>query len=177
MASNRRGLPEINAGSMADIAFLLLIFFLVTTTMDTPFGINTTLPPYEEQENEAEINKRNIYTVMVNQYDQLLVNNNEMIVDDLKNGVKKFVNNYGRDSRWSVSPKKAVVSIQCQRGTSYKAYIKVQDEISKAYTELRNNEAQSLYGKDFSELKVKEKNVIKEKIPKQISEAEPRNKK
>ena len=66
------------------------------------------------------------------------------------------MNNYGRDSRWSVSPKKAVVSIQCQRGTSYKAYIEVRDEISKAYTELRNNEAQSLYGKDFTELKVKE---------------------
>jgi hypothetical protein len=77
---------------------------------------------------------------------------------------------------YDVSPQKAVVSIQCQRETSYKAYIEVRDEISKAYTELRNNEAQSLYGKDFSELKVAEKNIIKEKIPAQISEAEPRNK-
>tara|TARA_B100001287_G_scaffold276851_1_gene290076 strand:+ start:10093 stop:10626 length:534 start_codon:yes stop_codon:yes gene_type:complete len=173
MASNRRGLPEINAGSMADIAFLLLIFFLVTTTMDTPFGINTTLPPYEENETDAEINKRNIYTVKVNTNNDLLVNGKLMIKDDLKNGVKNFVSNYGRNPKLSDSPKKAVVSIQCQRGTSYKAYIEVQDEISKAYTELRNNEAQRLYGKDFSELKVSEKNVIKEKIPKKISEAEP----
>ena len=170
MASNRRGLPEVNAGSMADIAFLLLIFFLVTTTMDTPFGISTKLPPMPEENVEPpEINQRNILIVLVNtKKDEVLINNMTKInITELKNRIKKFV------TKDADNPKKAIVSLQCLDGTQYGMYIKVQDEIAKAYTEIRNEASLMLFSKQYLDLEESERDIIQDDYPKLLSEAEP----
>ena len=171
MASNRRGLPEINAGSMADIAFLLLIFFLVTTTMDTPFGISTKLPPMPEENVEPpEINERNILLVLVNTQNQLLINNEFNDITTLKNRVKRFV------TKDADNPKKAIVSLQCLDATEYGMYIQVQDEIAKAYKEIRNDASLMLFSKQYLDLEESERDIIQDDYPKLLSEAEPRTK-
>ncbi len=183
----KRALPEINAGSMADIAFLLLIFFLVTTTMDVDSGINRKLPPWtppEELPETPPVRKKNIFTVLVNSRNQLLVEDDYMDIKDVRAAAKKFLNNNGdgscdycqggdRNPNSSDNPGKAIISLQNDRGTSYKMYIAVQNELAAAYNELREELAQRKYGKSFDELKDSEQDEIKEAYPQKISEAEP----
>jgi biopolymer transport protein ExbD len=133
----RRMNNDINAGSMADIAFLLLIFFLVTTTIASDKGIYVQLPPKKEDQQEIKLNQRNIFNVLVNSKDMMLVEEEPMELYQLKDAVKKFVTNNGADPKSSESPQKAVVSLKTDRGTSYEMYIAVVDEIKKAYNELR----------------------------------------
>jgi len=175
---SRRSLPEINAGSMADIAFLLLIFFLVTTTMDVDTGLVRKLPPMPEEElleDDSQIKAKNIYVVLVNAKDQLLVEEELMDISQLREGAKTFLNNFGKDPQSSDSPQKAIVSLQNDRGTSYEMYINVQNELSAAYRELRDEEAQRKFGVNYADLeKVKQKDIRK-KYPMKISEAEPKN--
>ena len=184
MASNRRDLPEINAGSMADIAFLLLIFFLVTTTMDVDTGISRKLPPMPEENIETpEIHKRNIYVVLINKNNRVLagigspttmveIDGNGIVSESLKEDVKKFVSNNGRIETSSESPDKAVVSLQNQEGTSYSMYIQIQNELTKAYNELRDEQSINDFGKGFDKLDAVEQKKIKEFYPMKISEAE-----
>ena len=181
----KRALPEINAGSMADIAFLLLIFFLVTTTMDVDSGINRKLPPWnDEQIDPPPIKKKNIFTVLVNSNDQLLVEDEYMDIKDLREATKRFLNNNGsgkcdycrgalQSPTSSDSPDKAIVSLQNDRGTSYNMYIAVQNELAAAYNELRNELAQRRYGKDYEELTGEAQEEIQDAYPQKISEAEP----
>ena len=113
-----RTTPEVNAGSMADIAFLLLIFFLVTTTIDTDRGISIRLPPMPEEnqpENDIRIKERNVMKVLVNANDQLLVNGELLNVKDLKRRTKEFIDNPRRDPNLSESPTKAVISLKNDR--------------------------------------------------------------
>ena len=177
MASKRRGLPEINAGSMADIAFLLLIFFLVTTTMDQDTGIARKLPPMpeEEQEKPPEIKAKNIYVVLINSNNQLLVEGEWTEISDLKDGVKKFIDNNGIDPTSSDSPEKALISLQNDRGTKYLTYIRVQNELAAAYNELRNEAALNKFGERYSNLDKSQKKEIRKMYPQKISEAEPKN--
>jgi biopolymer transport protein ExbD len=183
MASKRRGLPEINAGSMADIAFLLLIFFLVTTTMDVDSGISRKLPPMPEENVEIpEIHKRNIFVVLINKNNKILAGigsptniiemNGDGSISSLKDDVKTFITNNGGNPNSSDSPDKAVVSLQNQEGTSYKTYIQVQNELTKAYNELRNEKSNVDYGKDFNRLDNEEQKKIKDFYPMKVSEAE-----
>ena len=183
MASKRRGLPEINAGSMADIAFLLLIFFLVTTTMDVDSGISRKLPPMPEENVEIpEIHKRNIFVVLINKNNKILAGigsptniiemNRDGSIASLKDDVKTFITNNGGNPNSSDSPDKAVVSLQNQEGTSYKTYIQVQNELTKAYNELRNEKSNADYGKDFNRLNKEEQKKIKDFYPMKVSEAE-----
>jgi len=177
MASNRRGLPEINAGSMADIAFLLLIFFLVTTTMDQDTGIARKLPPMpeEEQETPPEIHAKNIYVVLINSKNELLVEGEWTEISQLKEGAKRFINNNGLDPASSDSPEKAIISLQNDRGTEYMTYIRVQNELAAAYSELRNDASLNKFGERFANLNKTQKKEIKRMYPQKISEAEPKN--
>ena len=184
MSRNRRELPEINAGSMADIAFLLLIFFLVTTTMDVDSGISRKLPPMPEENVETpEIHKKNIFVVLINKNNKILagigsptkmveINGDGSISSSLKDDVKVFVTNNGKNPNSSENPEKAIVSLQNQEGTSYNMYIQVQNELTKAYNELRNEKSNIDYGKDFKKLDAEEQKTIKKFYPMKVSEAE-----
>ena len=178
MASSRRGLPEINAGSMADIAFLLLIFFLVTTTMDVDTGIARKLPPMPEeelQEEDSQINARNIYTVLINTNNQLLVEGELMDISQLRDGAKEFIDNKGRDANSSENPETAIISLQNDRGTEYMTYIRVQNELAAAYNELRNKAALNKFGERYANLSKTQQKEIRKMYPQKISEAEPKN--
>ncbi len=165
----KRAAPEVNAGSMADIAFLLLIFFLVTTTIETDSGINRKLPPMEESDEEVIIKQKNIFTVLLNGRDQLLVEDELMELKDLRKAAIEFLDNNGdrsceyckgaRDSESSDNPDKAIISLKNERETTYKTYIAVQNELVAAYNELRDKRAQSQYGKSFAEMQANYKDV------------------
>ena len=161
----RRSSPEVNAGSMADIAFLLLIFFLVTTTIETDSGISRKLPPIEESEEDVVIKQKNIFTVLLNGKDQILVEDELMELEEIRAAAIEFLDNGGgkgedgcdyckgkRDPRSSDNPDKAIISLKNERETSYAAYISVQNELVAAYTHLRNVRAEELYGKSYSEM-------------------------
>ncbi|MBT28200.1 MAG: hypothetical protein CMO01_00965 [Thalassobius sp.] len=137
MGRSKRQSAEVNAGSMADIAFLLLIFFLVTTTIASDKGIYVQLPPKPEDQVDVKLNERNIFNILINSKDMMLAEDMPMEISELKNEVKKFVTNNGRDPKSSESPSKAVVSLKTDRGTSYEMYISVVDELKLAYNELR----------------------------------------
>ena len=175
MARNKRSTPEINAGSMADIAFLLLIFFLVTTTMDVDTGIARKLPVLDDtqQPEDMQGNARNIYEVYVNKKDKLLVEDEEMGIEDLRSGAKEFLNNNGKDPRLSDSPEKAIISLVNSRGTSYEMYIAVQNELTAAYNELRDDEAIRKYSLNYTELPKDKQKEIRKMYPMKISEAPP----
>lgn len=152
----KRAAPEVNAGSMADIAFLLLIFFLVTTTMEKDSGINRKLPPIEDSEEDVIIKQKNIFTVLLNNKDQLLVEDELMELKDLRVAAVEFLDNGGgtdadgnrcdycrgkKDPRSSDHPDKAIISLKNERQTSYGMYISVQNELVAAYNVLRNKRA------------------------------------
>ena len=186
----KRELQEINAGSMADIAFLLLIFFLVTTTMDTDTGLTRKLPamPQENQPENQQIRKRNVFVVLVNKENQLLVAGKLMNIKDLKDAAKNFIANPNNDPDLPskteedipyfgkvMVTKNHVISLQTDRGTSYGMYIAVQNELVKAYDELRDEKAMERFGKKFKDLDQSKQNAIEEIYPLKISEAEPKN--
>jgi hypothetical protein len=154
----KRSAPEVNAGSMADIAFLLLIFFLVTTTIETDSGLNRKLPPMEDQVDPPIIREKNIFTVVVNKNDQLLVEEELTDIKDLRALAIAFLDNGGgvgeeacdycqgeRDESSSDNPDKAIISLKNNRETSYKVYIAIQNELVAAYNELRNREFLRLF--------------------------------
>ncbi|WP_303318711.1 biopolymer transporter ExbD [Flavivirga abyssicola] len=165
----KRAAPEVNAGSMADIAFLLLIFFLVTTTIETDSGINRKLPPMEESEEDVVIKQRNIFTVLLNGKDQLLVEDELMELKDLRAAAIEFLDNNGdgscdyckgkKDKSSSDNPDKAIISLKNERETTYKTYIAVQNELVAAYNELRNARALAQHGKSFAEMQADYKDV------------------
>tara|TARA_R110000751_G_scaffold85381_1_gene170459 strand:+ start:88 stop:657 length:570 start_codon:yes stop_codon:yes gene_type:complete len=189
MKSSRRDYPEVNAGSMADIAFLLLIFFLVTAVIPKDKGINRKLPPpcpvNVDCSDGIVINKRNILEVKVNAKDELLVENEVISIDELKDITKAFLNNNGdgscdycvglADKKSSDNPKKAVVSLANDKMTSYDFYIKVQDEITKAYYELRSDYTTTVLNKPSIELTLEELQAVKKAYPFILSEAEIKN--
>ncbi|WP_456440746.1 ExbD/TolR family protein [Psychroserpens sp.] len=147
----KRSAPEVNAGSMADIAFLLLIFFLVTTTIPKDSGITRKLPPIEDNDEDVIIKEKNIFTVLLNGKDQLLVEDELMEMKNLRAAAVKFLDNGGdgscsyckgaKDKKSSDNPDKAIISLKNDRQTSYAAYITVQNELVAAYNELRNRRA------------------------------------
>ena len=180
----KRAAPEVNAGSMADIAFLLLIFFLVTTTIETDSGINRKLPPMEESDEDVIIKQKNIFTVLLNGKDQLLVEDEIMELKDLRKAAIEFLDNGGdgscnyckgkKDASSSDNPDKAIISLKNERETTYKTYIAVQNELVAAYNDLRNTRSQAQYGESFAEMQVNYKDVNwpgnKEKLKEKIDQ-------
>lgn len=175
MPRKRKKQAEINASSMADIAFLLLIFFLVTTTMDIDKGILVILPPYstEEPPPDTPAKKKEVLEILVNSRDQLLVEGKPMDLLDLKAETMKHVDNNGADPDYSTSPKKAIVSLKNDKGTSYGTYLGVYNEVKAGYNELRNVASNQRFGRNFNDLSREDKQVIKDIYPLRLSEAEP----
>jgi biopolymer transport protein ExbD len=176
MARKKRPIPEINAGSMADIAFLLLVFFLVTTTMDTDKGIRVKLPPYPDPTMPPPViiqHNNNVLEVLVNASDLLLVEGRIMDIESLTELTKMHLTNDGKRPDLAESSDKAIVSLMNDRGTSYKRYIQVYNELTRAYREVRDEYAMSRYSKLYKDLSKDSRKVVKTKYPMKISEAEP----
>ncbi len=187
----KREVGEINAGSMADIAFLLLIFFLVTTTMDVDTGIARQLPPIPEKKDitDIEINKRNVFIVLINAQDRLLVNGKLMNVEDLREKAIEFIKSDPNNPNLPeleevkidginkpVYVGKGVISLQNDRGTTYGRYIEVQNELVAAYNILRDEAAMEYFGKEkYDKLDEKQQEAVRKIYPQRISEAEPKN--
>ncbi len=168
--------PEVGGAGMADIAFLLLIFFLLVTTIDVDTGIGLQLPPAPEENQEPPpIKERNLLNILVNSQGMVLIDEEPTPVNQVKQTVKDFVTNRGQDPELSDSPDKAIVSIKTDRATPYNVYIDMLDEVMGAYAEMRNQEAQQRFGVNYSELEdnSEEKEAVADEFPKKISIAEP----
>ena len=171
----RRQAPEINASSMADIAFLLLIFFLVTTEIVEDKGILVKLPPWSEDEPDiTKLNERNVFSVLVNKDNDLLVRGEPTELSDLRERAKEFIANPAKRPDLAEKPTKAIISLKNDRGTEYGTYLAVYNELQGAYNELWNELANSKFGVDYSEeLPFAQRKEIKSTIPFVLSEAEP----
>ena len=182
--------PSLNTTSSADIAFLLLIFFLVSTTMDVDKGIQRRLPPIpdeKQQQQDVKVNRRNIVVVRINAQDRILAGGEPMDVTQVKTKIKEFITNPANSEslpekemkdiegfgQYAVS--KGVVSLQNDRGTSYSAYLRVQNEIVKAFNEIRDDFAMINYGSKYAELDEEKQKIVREAVPQSISEAEPKD--
>ncbi|NNE29822.1 MAG: biopolymer transporter ExbD [Saprospiraceae bacterium] len=166
---------EINAGSMADIAFLLLIFFLVATQIVEDKGILVKLPPWSDEEPDiAKLKKRNVFSVLVNANNQLLVRGEPTRIDDLRERAKDFIMNPAKREDLAEAPDVAIISLKNDRGTAYKTYLEVYNELKGAYNELWNDESMARYGEAYSnDLDYAKRKAIQKKIPLVLSEAEP----
>ncbi|WP_298896245.1 biopolymer transporter ExbD [uncultured Psychroserpens sp.] len=189
MRTSRRLCPQVNAGSMADIAFLLLIFFLVTAAIpEKDEGITRKLPPPCPPNticDEDIIKQRNILEVKINSKNELWVENEIVNIEELKDIAIAFLDNNGdntcnycnglKDNNSSDNPNKAVISLNNDKLTSYKFYIQVQDELTKAYYELRNNYSETVIKKPSNKLTKEELKQVKNAYPFILSEAEIKN--
>lgn len=186
----KKKVPAMNTSSTADIAFLLLCYFLMTTTMGSQTGLSRRLPPMPDKNQKVEdqkVNRRNIIQVKINSADRILAGSEPIDVSQLKDKIKEFLTNPANDpnlpekeiqniegfGEYPVS--KGVISLQNDRGTSYQAYISVQNELVKAVNEIREDFSRKNYGKSFVLLTEDEQAIVKKAIPQLISEAEPKD--
>ena len=185
-------IPQINASSMADISFLLLIFFLVTTSMDVNQGLARRLPapiPPDQKVEDTEINKRNLLVVKINSANQLMVQGQLMDVLQLREEAKKFILNANDDAFYPKLVEEDfgapfgvirytrdhVISVQNDVDTRYQSYLDVQNELVAAYNELRDECARKYFQMPYSELDEDTQKRIQKIYPQKISEAEPKN--
>ncbi|MEY8486065.1 biopolymer transporter ExbD [uncultured Parabacteroides sp.] len=188
----KRKTPGINGSSSADIAFMLLIFFLITTSMDTDKGLARRLPPPvpkdQKKDEQVDVNKRNLLVVLINSSNQILCGDQFVDIKQLKDKVKDFIDNPYNDANKPekveedvpffgkvMTAKKHVISLQNDRGTEYQAYISVQNELAKAYNELRDDVSKKKFGKAFADLEEDQQKAVQQIYPQKISEAEPKN--
>nr|WP_290015543.1 biopolymer transporter ExbD [uncultured Alistipes sp.] len=197
MATDKRKVQEINAGSMADIAFLLLIFFLVATTMNTDTGLARMLPPIppeDQKQEEIKVKERNLFLVLINGSGQIMAGQpgkQEFIeLRQLKEKTKEFILNplstedlpekeekefdLPDGSKWVYPVSMGVVSLQTTRDTGYQPYIMVQNELARAFNEIRDEVAIRKFGDKFDSLTPEQRDIITKAVPLKISEAEPR---
>ncbi len=198
MAIDKRKTPDINAGSQADIAFLLLIFFLVATTMNTDTGIARMLPPMppeDQQQEEVKVKERNLFLVFINGRGDIMAGasgkQEPIDLSQLKERAKEFIVNPMDDpnlperidkeieltdgSKWVYPVSEGVISLQTTRDTNYQSYIMVQNELTRAFNEVRDEVAIRKFGAKFADLPEDQRNAISKAVPLKISEAEPRN--
>ena len=164
---------QINAGSMADIAFLLLIFFLVTTTIEVDKGITVKLPPWADEPIPEKAMERNVFSVKVNKNNELLVRKELIPISVLKERTIEFILNPNQRTDMPRNPRVAIVSLQNDRETKYDTYISVYNELKAAYNHIWQEEALKRYGKAYENLNIDEQRTIRKDIPLVISEAEP----
>lgn len=171
----KREEAEINGSSMADIAFLLLIFFLVTTTINVDTGIGLVLPPPLEDEDPPPIRERNLMNILVNSEGRILMDEEPYQISQVKDRLKEFIQNPTNDPDLAETPDLAIVSIKTQRETPYRIYVNMLDEVMGAYKELRNEASRANYGVPYGSLREnsEQQNQIKDMFPKKISIAEP----
>ena len=191
--AKKKNIPEINASSQADIAFTVLIFFLVVSTMDIDTGIVRVLPPMADpnvKQEDIKVKERNLLLVFVSGSGNIMAGGKVISLNALKDKAKEFILNPLDDkdlpekkvteiempdgSKWSYPVSEGVVSLQNTRDTSYQVYIQVQNELTRAFNEVRDEVAMSKFGKKFADLDEAERKVITKAIPMKISEAEPR---
>lgn len=190
MAKGNRKVPEINSSSTADIAFIILIFFLVTTSMDTDRGLARQLPPPPEkdQQTQVDVKERNVLVVLLNASNQLMCGGDYIEISELRQRAKDFVSNPYNDDKLPEKRAKNVpffgdvmiteshvISLQNDRGTNYEAYFDVQNELVAAYNELRNELAVDKWGINYDALNDEQKKAVRMIYPQKISEAEPKN--
>jgi len=198
MAIDKRKVQEINAGSMADIAFLLLIFFLVATTMNTDTGLVRMLPPMppeNQKQDEVKVKERNLFLVLVSGGGNIMagVSGKQNFIDlrQLKDMAKEFIANPADDpalpekenkeidladgSKWVYPESQGVISLQTTRDTGYQVYIMVQNELARAFNEIRDDVAMKKFGAKFADLNEDQRDAVSKAVPLKISEAEPRN--
>ncbi len=190
---NARKTPEVRADSQADIAFLLLIFFLVATTMNSDKGLSRVLPPLPPEDVKVEdikVKERNVLLVFVNAAGQIMAGNESMDIRGLKDKAKEFVLNPMDDenlpekkdteieledgTKWVYPVSEGVVSLQTTRDTSYEVYIMVQNELSRAFNEIRDQVAMQKFGHEYADLNEDQRGAVAKAVPQKISEAEPR---
>ncbi len=193
MAGNKRTVQEINAGSMADIAFLLLIFFLVATTMNTDTGLVRMLPPMPEDDQiqeDIKVKERNLFLVFVSGSGNIMAGGEQLDIRQLKDKAKEFITNPLGDENlpetkitsfdlpgggvWNYPVSQGVISLQTTRETSYDVYIMVQNELTRAFNEVRNDVAVKRFNKPYADLVDDQRDLVTKAIPLKISEAEPR---
>ncbi|WP_459188797.1 ExbD/TolR family protein [Parabacteroides sp. APC149_11_2_Y6] len=188
----KRKVPAMNATSSADIAFMLLIFFLITTSMDTDKGLARRLPPPvpkdQKKNEEIDVKKRNMLVVLINSSNQISCGGEYTDIKQLKDKVKDFIENPYNDEHKPekvevdvpfygkrMVTKNHVISLQNDRGTEYQSYISVQNELAKAYNELRDDVSKEKFGKAFADLNDEQQKAVQMIYPQKISEAEPKN--
>ena len=191
--AKKKNIPEINASSQADIAFTVLIFFLVVSTMDIDTGIVRVLPPMADpnvKQEDIKVKERNLLLVFVSGSGNIMAGGKVISLNALKDKAKEFILNPLDDkdlpekkvtdiempdgSKWSYPVSEGVISLQNTRDTSYQVYIQVQNELTRAFNEVRDEVAMGKFGKKFADLDEAERKVITKAIPMKISEAEPR---
>ena len=194
MGKNKKA-PEINASSQADIAFTVLIFFLVVSTMDIDTGIVRVLPPMADpkvKQEDIKVKERNLLLVFVSGSGNIMAGGKVISLNALKDKAKEFILNPLDDkdlpekkptvldmpdgSKWTYPVSEGVISLQNTRDTSYEVYIQVQNELTRAFNEVRDEVAMAKFGSKFADLSEEERKVITKAIPMKISEAEPRKK-
>jgi biopolymer transport protein ExbD len=191
---DKRQVKEINASSMADIAFLLLIFFLVAPTMNVDTGITRLLPPIPPEKTKVEnikIKERNLLPIFVNSFDQIMVAGQLAHISQVSEVVKRFILNSANDpsmpekedinitladgSTWTYPVSKGVIAFNSDRGTSYEVYVQVQNELTRAFNELRDEVAKQKFGKSYINLSKEDTDAVAKAVPQAVSESEPRN--
>ena len=193
--ASKKNIPEINASSQADIAFTVLIFFLVVSTMDVDTGISRVLPPMADpnmKQEDIKVKERNLLLVFVSGSGNIMAGGKVVTIDALRDKAKEFILNPNNDttlpekkdekidmpdgSKWTYPVSEGVISLQNTRDTSYERYIEVQNALTRAYNEVRDDLGMQKFGKKFDDLEEAERKVITKAIPMKISEAEPRKK-
>ena len=193
--ASKKNIPEINASSHADIAFTVLIFFLVVSTMDIDTGIVRVLPPMADpkvKQEDIKVKERNLLLVFVSGSGNIMAGGKVISLNALKDKAKEFILNPLDDkdlpekkptvldmpdgSKWTYPVSEGVISLQNTRDTSYEVYIQVQNELTRAFNEVRDEVAMAKFGSKFADLSEEERKVITKAIPMKISEAEPRKK-
>ena len=192
MAKKKR-IPEINASSQADIAFTVLIFFLVVSTMDVDTGLVRVLPPMPDpnvKQEDVKVKERNLLLVFVSGSGNIMAGGKVLPLNALKDKAKEFILNPMDDanlpekkdteieladgSKWTYPVSEGVISLQTTRDTNYEVYIMVQNELSRAFNEVREQVAMQKFGHSFADLNEDQRSAVTKAVPQKISEAEPR---